>query len=454
MTPPRLTVCSLTRNSAATLELWAGAVRAYADEIVIAIDASSDDATEAIARRVADRTYLVEHADGDSNAAAANWMFQQAGGGWILHLDDDEFMGPDFAVDLPRLLDSAEITHYYFDRRWLIRQADGRLGWLTQSPWGYDPCLRLFRNIPSIFWHSPEMHTATTVLGAGKVLDQDEAPFYHLDLLWCTRQQRERKVWERYQGACKEYYLFEERFAPESVAPADDRRVIDFAEAMLVARRTPTAVPREESTTTPMASAAVTSTVEMMASARRSSLILADCGVAFLGHDTPRVMARDSAQLAHLTMRNTSDGVWDTGGAPGPIHVSYHWWRNGEEVIHDGVRSWLPQRVAPDDTVVVTAHIVAPPRPGAYFLEWDIVQEPAGWFGQRGGTPLRVEVEVRSLAGDGPCPPAATISTPGRSHGAGAGGGGSESGGGPRHPLRRLRRVVRRLLPSRPPGRG
>ncbi len=302
---------------------------------------------------------------GTSNAAAANWIFHQAGGGWILHLDDDEFMGPEFAASLPRLLDAPELTHYYFDRRRLIRQADGRLGWLTQSPWGYDPCLRLFRNIPSIFWHSPEMHTATTVLGAGKVLDQDEAPFYHLDLLWCTREQRERKVWERYHGACKEYYLFEERSAAEAVVPAAELTVIDFAEAMLAARRAPAPVARAESAAAPSAAALVTSTVDMTTSARRSSLLLTDCGVAFLGHDTPRVMARESAHLAHLTVRNTSDGVWDTGGAPGPIHVSYHWWRDGEEVVHDGVRSWLPQRVAPDETVVLTAHVAAPPQPGA-----------------------------------------------------------------------------------------
>jgi hypothetical protein len=83
-----------------------------------------------------------------------------------------------------------------------------------------------------------------------------------------------------------------------------------------------------------------------------------------------------------------------------------------------------------------------------------MVQEPVGWFGQRGGTPLRVEVEIRSLSGDDPSVPATTASATGRGRRAGNGGGGSEPVRGPRHPLRRMGRVVRRLLRSRPPGKG
>jgi hypothetical protein len=50
--------------------------------------------------------------------------------------------------------------------------------------------------------------------------------------------------------------------------------------------------------------------------------------------------------------------------------------------------------VAPDETVAITAHVLAPSRPGKYVLEWDVVQENICWFGQRGASTLRLDIEV------------------------------------------------------------
>jgi len=61
MPRPRLSVCSLTVDSAGTLPIWAEAVREYADEIVIAVDESSSDGTEEVARAIADQVFVVEH---------------------------------------------------------------------------------------------------------------------------------------------------------------------------------------------------------------------------------------------------------------------------------------------------------------------------------------------------------------------------------------------------------
>jgi hypothetical protein len=393
------------RNSAASLELWASSAREYAHEIVIAVDASSDDGTYEVARRVADRVFLVEHPTADPNAATADWLFRQATCEWVLQLDDDEVLGSEFAANVSSLLASEELTHYYFERRWVVRQDDGRLGWLTDYPWGCDPCLRLFRNIGSLFWHPLGMHTQTSVLGAGRLLGGDEATFYHLDLLWRAREQRERKVWERYGGACREYYLFEERFTAESVVPVGEAAVIEFAETTLAKRQAAHAPSREGSRPTASASPPPISLDEMSAVARRSSLDLTHYGVEFLSSDTPALMQQDRTYAVHLAVRNASDGAWDTGAARGPVHISYHWWpASGGEATYDGARSWLSQTVAPGETVAVTAHVLAPSQPGKYVLEWDVVQENVCWFGQRGASTLRLDIEVNSLEDGSPAP--------------------------------------------------
>ena len=383
--------------------MWASSAREYAQEIVIAVDASSDDGTDEIARRVGDQVFLVEHPG--LGERAADWLFRQATGEWVLQLDDDEILGSEFAANVSRLLASAELTHYYLERRWVVRQDDGGLGWLTDYPWGCDPCLRLFRNIGSLFWHPLGMHTHTSVLGAGRLLGATEGNLYHLDLLWRTREQRERKVWELYGGACREYYLFEERLAAESLVPVGDPAVIEFAETTLARRRAADAPSREGSRPTPSASPPPVSLDEMAAVARRNSLDLTHYGVEFLTSDTPGLMQQDRAYAVHLTVRNASDGTWDTGAARGPVHISYHWWpKSGEEAAYDGVRSWLPQMVAPDETVAITAHVLAPSRPGKYVLEWDVVQENICWFGQRGASTLRLDIEVTDSKDGSPAP--------------------------------------------------
>ena len=404
ITPPnRLTVCTLTRNSAASLELWASSARKYAHEIVIAVDASSDDGTYEIARRVADRVFLVEHPG--LLGRAADWLLRQATGEWVLLLDDDEVLGSEFAANVSRLLASTELTHYYLNCRWVVRQDDGGLGWLVDYPWGWHPCRRLFRNIGSLFWHPLEMHTETSVLGAGRLLADTEGTFYHFDLLWRTREQRERKVWERYGGACREFYLFEEGFAPKSVVPVGDPAVIEFAETTLVRRRAADAPSREGSRPTPSALIPLVSLDEMVAVARRISLELTSYGVEFLTHDTPSLMGRESAYYVHLTLKNTSDGAWGTGFARDPVYVSYHWWtKSGEEVTDQGLRSHLLQMVAPDETVAMTAHVLAPSQPGKYVLEWDMVQEGVCWFGQRGASTLCLDIEVNNSEDGRPAP--------------------------------------------------
>ncbi len=384
--------------------MWASSAREYAHEIVIAVDASSDDGTDEIARRVADRVFLVEHPTTTPTDATADWLFRQATCEWVLQLDDDEVMGSEFAANVSRLLASAELTHYYFKRRWVVRQDDGGLGWLTDYPWGYDPCLRLFRNIGSLFWHPLGMHTQTSVLGAGSLLDSTAGTLYHLDLLWRTREQRERKVWERYGGACKEYYLFEECFGAESAVPVDDPEVIKFAEMTLAMRRAATLSSSQELRASTSGSIPPVSLDEMAAVAQRRTPNLTRYGVEFLSDDTPSLMQKGGAYIVHLTVRNASDGAWDTGSARGPVHISYHWWSSNGEATYDGVRSWLPQMVAPDETVAITAHVLAPSRPGKYVLEWDVVQENICWFGQRGASTLRLDIEVTDSKDGSPAP--------------------------------------------------
>jgi hypothetical protein len=396
----RLSVCCFTINSAASLEQWASAAREYADEILLAVDSSSDDGTDEIARRVADRVFLVEHPSADPNSTRADWLFRQPTSDWVLQLDDDEIMGSEFAANVSRLLAATEPTHYYFKRRWIVRQEEGGLGWLSDLPWGCDLCLRLFRNIGSLFWRPLGLHVPITVLGEGRLVGPTEGSLYHLDLLWRSREQRERKVRDLYRGACADYYLFEERLAADSVALVDDPSVIDFAETTLARRQAADASLGKGGSPARSGLTAAVSLAEMVASARRNTLDVTRYGVEFLAHDTPRLMRQKSTHRVHLAVKNTSDGAWDTGSARGPVHISYHWWTaSGEETTHDGARSPLPQTVGPDETAAVTAYVLAPSQPGKYVLEWDVVQENVCWFGLRAAPTLRLDVEVTGSEG-------------------------------------------------------
>jgi hypothetical protein len=108
-----------------------------------------------------------------------------------------------------------------------------------------------------------------------------------------------------------------------------------------------------------------------------------------------RVAAPPSIDLSanggrYITIEVTNTGLvpWDSSANP-PVMLSYHWLGDsGDDVVaFEGERTEFPQTVNPGDTVKVQAFVRAPSRPGAYQLEWDIVQEGLLWFSTEPGAP-------------------------------------------------------------------
>lgn len=139
-----LSTVMLVKDAGSHIELLLEIARVISDELVVAVDATSKDATTDISLKFADKTIIVDFPDYLEKALL--WMNEQCSGDWILRLDADELPSRGLCEALPSLLEDKEYTHYFIRRRWLI---DGNR-WIQSRPWWPGWQLRLFRNIPSI----------------------------------------------------------------------------------------------------------------------------------------------------------------------------------------------------------------------------------------------------------------------------------------------------------------
>lgn len=128
----------------------------------------------------------------------------------------------------------------------------------------------------------------------------------------------------------------------------------------------------------------------------------------------PQLSARQII-TAPVTVRNDGRMVWPSGGVL-PIHVSYHWMSATEDVylVFDGLRSGLPRDVSPGETVSVLAIVQAPPRPGNYRLQWDLVHENVTWFDRKQGMTgeIRAYNISEAVAVGSQIPPSSTMPPP------------------------------------------
>lgn len=107
------------------------------------------------------------------------------------------------------------------------------------------------------------------------------------------------------------------------------------------------------------------------------------------------IPAASSAQLT-VAVTNTGTQAWTATMAP-PLRLAYHWRdaATGAIVIWDGARTALPP-LAPNAAGTVAAAVKAPPQPGSYLLEWDLVIEGFTWMSSTGEpTLLSAPINVR-----------------------------------------------------------
>jgi hypothetical protein len=114
-------------------------------------------------------------------------------------------------------------------------------------------------------------------------------------------------------------------------------------------------------------------------------------GAAYEPLETSLRLAPLAETRTAVRVTNLGQHTWTRVGA---FHLSHHWYTAQGLVTRDGARTPLPRDVAPRETVLVDAVVVAPALPGEYTLLWDMVQEHTAWFSGQGVAPARVSVKV------------------------------------------------------------
>lgn len=105
-----------------------------------------------------------------------------------------------------------------------------------------------------------------------------------------------------------------------------------------------------------------------------------------------------------LSVRNAGDRTWPDLRTADPsatgalaVRLSHRWW---DETMTHSVGDWvgreeLPGPLAPGASAKLRVSVKAPPQPGAYLLQFDLVQELVAWFGDKGAAQLTFPVRVR-----------------------------------------------------------
>ena len=90
----------------------------------------------------------------------------------------------------------------------------------------------------------------------------------------------------------------------------------------------------------------------------------------------------------------------------GTIRLGNHWLSadGAAMLIQDDGRTALPPTVTPGESLAVSIQVTAPPKPGRYICEFDLVHEGVVWFQDRGSLPVRIAFDVGQ-------PTASSIST-------------------------------------------
>ena len=389
MRRPRLSVVCKTANSGDRLARWVALTRRYADELVVLVDDSSADNTAELAERLADRTATFEHPPVAERVHDAG--LRMATGEWVLLLDDDEVMAEAFPALVGDLFDDPYVTHYWLPYRWVVDRGHRDYGWLRTFPWHPNPRLRLIRNVGSIFADRGRLHAPIDVAGAGRVLNDDAAAMYHLDLALRDRGAREAKVL-RYRGhnapSCEEYYLWEDYRATLDIVTVDDP-VVEVALGCDPAGLG--AIERGPAAVGPALTAA-----EQRASAARHWRTADVFHAEYLGSTMPARVLANRGYTVEVRLRNTSSLRWrNTGTTDGRVSLSYHWVHPEHGMlVRDGDVALLPDELDPGQETTLQAGVWTPYDPGRYRLEWDLRAEGVNWFSERGVAPLVTQVEV------------------------------------------------------------
>jgi hypothetical protein len=374
-----LSVCCLVHEPPERVAGMLTALRAVADELVVAVDSASAAAESPLLPAVADSFYRVPVQLPFEQYLP--WLHSLCSGDWIFRIDGDETPSAALLDLLPSLSDD-RVLQYRLPRRWLFPDGDH---YLSSAPWAPDYQVRLVRNDPATLRFRGTLHSSAEPVLPARYLAE---PIYHLALLGSSFEEREERV-QRYEAMPfavpnvdnAGFYLPELRddVALEPVPEADRE---------LVARAL-TGVAEVEGERAPVRDVPIDEALRLSP-------------IRELGPDAYEVelecLERDlhlragSAAEVPVRVRNRGGETFPWGDWTPVVRASYHWLTpRGEGVVYDGERTLLGHDLGPGDETIVPLVVVAPAEPGEYLLELDLVHEGVRWF----GCGLRVPATVR-----------------------------------------------------------
>lgn len=317
------------------------------------------------------------------------WVHSLCTQDWILWLDDDELPGAELLRHLPALLDEPEETHYWLPRRWL--HGSPRT-YLAGAPWEPDYQLRLVQNDARLLWFPGVTHRPIEAVGPHRYL---EWPIYHADLLLNPLEARRQKA-RRYEAIAPGQRL---AGLPMNLAlhvpelhPNLDVRPLPTDDAELVESAL-TVEPWPEPAPARAYRQANREEVDSHWHGREPEQGLYRAELELVDELRPLAVGEVRGVRVRVSNRGTHVWPWGELGVP-EVRVSYRWrTQAGVTTVGDGLRTSFPRLVRPGEDVLVVVDVAAPPDPGAWLLELDLVHEHVRWF----DCGLSLPVTVRPL---------------------------------------------------------
>jgi len=122
--------------------------------------------------------------------------------------------------------------------------------------------------------------------------------------------------------------------------------------------------------------------------------------VQWLESAIPTEMSMGEMNSVHLVIANAGNVSWPyqiSDESPiNKVFVSYHWFTSDGSALVDweGLRTGLPNEIAPGESFAVDLGVQAPNEPGWYVLQLTLVHEGAGWFETMGADTVAAPVMV------------------------------------------------------------
>ena len=105
-----------------------------------------------------------------------------------------------------------------------------------------------------------------------------------------------------------------------------------------------------------------------------------------------------SQTTVRATVKNVSDSTWHSLGADfngkHQIKLGNYWLDDSGNRVADDGRTNLPHDLEPTEEIDLDLLISAPPEPGDYVVELDMVQEMVAWFKDKGSEAAKIDVRT------------------------------------------------------------